>query len=108
MLLEYLPVDEIAISAYVHDDDGQLDLIRKAAEAHGTAITWLKEDAEASVGRMTIRLITPVLEGDTNERCTAALISVGNCDLLVTGDAPKDQRDSWLRIMLCRKSIFWR
>ena len=90
MLLEYLPVDEIAISAYVHDDDGQLDLIRKAAEAHGTAITWLKEDAEAYVGRMKIRLITPVLEGDTNERCTAALISVGNCDLLVTGDAPKE------------------
>ena len=89
VLLEYLPVDEIAISAYVQDDDGQLDMILKAAGAHGTTITWLKENAEASVGRMNIRLITPVIEGDTNERCTAALISVGSRDLLVSGDAPK-------------------
>lgn len=89
MLLEYLPVGEIAISAYVQDDDGQLETIRKAAEAHGTAITWLTEDAEASVGRMAVHLLTPLLEGDTNERCTAAVITVGNTDLLVTGDAPK-------------------
>ena len=89
MLLEYIPVEEISISAYVQDDDGQLDAIMYAAEKHGTAITWLKEDAEASVGKISARLLTPLVEGDTNERCTAAVISVGNCDLLVTGDAPK-------------------
>ena len=90
MLLEYLPVEEIAISAYVHDDDGQLDSITKAAEKHDTAITWLKEDAQAEIGEISARLLTPLIEGDTNERCTAAVITVGNYDLLVTGDAPKE------------------
>ena len=89
MLLEYLPVKEITISAYVQDDDGQLNAIIKAAEKHGTTVTWLTEDAKASVGKISARLMTPLIEGDTNERCTAAVISVGNMDMLVTGDAPK-------------------
>ena len=90
LLLEYLPVDEIAISAYVQDDDGQLDEIRKTAERHGTMITWLTEKAEASIGNISVRMMTPLIEGDTNERCMAAIASVGKYDLLVTGDAPKE------------------
>ena len=89
MLLEYMPVDEIAISAYVQDDDGQLDKIIKAADAHGTRITWLEEEAEAHVGKISAKMLTPLIEGDTNERCTAVVVSVGNTDMLVTGDAPK-------------------
>ena len=89
MLLEYLPVKEIAISAYAKDEDGQLDSIRKAASAHGTPITWLTEEAEAVLGAFSVRMFTPITEGDANACCVISVVSVGECDLLVTGDAPQ-------------------
>ena len=70
-------------------DTHVLDKIIKAADAHGTRITWLEENAEAHVGKISAKMLTPLIEGDTNERCTAVVVSVGNTDMLVTGDAPK-------------------
>ena len=34
-------------------------------------------------------MITPVSNGDENERCVLSVVSVGDYDMLVTGDAPK-------------------
>ena len=89
MLLEYLPVREIVISAYAKDEDGQLDSIKKAVEAHGTLLTWLTEEAEAELGAFSVRMFTPITEGDANDCCVISVVSVGECDLLVTGDAPQ-------------------
>ena len=89
VLLEYLPVREIVYSAYAPDEDSQLSEILAAAERHGTRVTLIGREATAELGRISLQLCTPLDSGDANDRCIFSLVSVGEYDMLVTGDAPK-------------------
>ena len=97
MLLEYLPVEEIVYWKDAQDEDGWLDPITEAAEAHGTLLTPVEANAEAHLGRISVMMRTPIVKGETNECCTFALVSVGERDLLVTGDAPMSAERQFLR-----------
>ena len=96
VLMEYLPVNEIVFYAYSTDEDLQLDTILTAAESHGTKITAVGKEAEASLGRISIRMAEPLEVGDTNELCLFSVASIGEYDLLVTGDAPKEAERRFL------------
>ena len=96
VLMEYLPVKEIVFYAYSTDEDSQLDTILSAAESHGTKITAVGKEAEASLGRISIRMAEPLDVGDTNELCLFSIASIGEYDLLITGDAPKEAERRFL------------
>lgn len=88
-LMTLLPVERIVIASDLPDEDGTLAGILSAAEAAGTEVVFLAQDAQTQLGNIRMQFFYPGPEGDANERCLAARISVGDYDLLVTGDLPK-------------------
>ena len=58
VLLEYLPVKEIAISAYAPDEEEMLSTILQSAEAHNVKISYIGREAEALLGDISIRMFT--------------------------------------------------
>ena len=107
MLLELVPVRRIVLSQDADRDDALYGEVLKAAEAHGTEIILLTEDLTLQEGKISLHLFAPLASGDgntpgvreekdENERCLITLASVGEFDLLFTGDAPKSAELSLL------------
>lgn len=88
-LMETVQVDKIIMPIEPENDDGLLDGILQSAEKQGTDILFLSADLNFSVGKINVRLFAPDGNGNINERCISAVISVGDYDMLVTGDSPK-------------------
>jgi len=88
-LLEYLPVDLILLPTDPDDPDGLLSPILNSAERHGTRVLFLAEDLELSLDALRLRAFAPGTSGDINERCLTAAVTLGDYDLLVTGDLDK-------------------
>ena len=72
------------------DDDGIEEEIITAASAAGTEVYRLETASEFDLGGAKFRLFPPT-SGKGNELCMAVLISVGDYDILVTGDMPSAQ-----------------
>ena len=89
MLLEMLPVRRIILSPDADADAELLPEIQQAAEAHGTELVLLQADSSFREGNITVQLFSPPDSGEENERCIISLVSVGDYDLLYTGDSPK-------------------
>ena len=89
MLLEMLPVRRIILSPDADADAELLPEIQQAAEAHGTELILLRADSTFREGNITVQLFSPPDSGEENERCIISLVSVGDYDLLYTGDSPK-------------------
>ena len=90
MLLELVPVDEIILSPDADMEEGRLPAIEAAAARHGTKITRLNEDTERELGNLRLRLFAPPPDGSENERCIISLASIGDFDMLMTGDSLKE------------------
>lgn len=88
-LLENLPVTTILMPVDPNDEDGQLEPILLAAQRHGTEVRFIAEDENLPIGNIQMHLFAPGTAGDANERCLTAAISIGDFDLLVTGDIDK-------------------
>ena len=89
MLLELLPVGEIILSPDADAEEGRLAAIEAAAARHGTTVTRLDEDAERVFGSLRLKLFAPPQDGSENERCIISLASIGDFDMLMTGDSLK-------------------
>ena len=89
MLLELVPVEEIILSPDADMEEGRLAAIEAAAERHGTTVTRLDEDAERVFGSLRLKLFAPPQDGSENERCIISLASIGDYDMLMTGDSLK-------------------
>ena len=89
MLLEMIPVKTLILPSDVEDTDGQLQEILSAAERCGTAVSYLSEDEERGFGPIRARLFAPMSKGEANERCMTGVFSLGDFDMLVTGDSSK-------------------
>ena len=85
-LMEYLPVGEILLGPDMEDPNGLLTEIAASAARHGTEIAVIDRDERLSAGAITLELYAPGEAGDINERCLTAKLSLGDYDLLVTGD----------------------
>lgn len=94
-LLEYIGVDEIVISRDSAADEDRLDEICRAAEEHGTRVTFLVSDSRASIGNISLELYSPPYNDSDNENesCICALVSIGDNSLLVTADSPGDYEE---------------
>ena len=94
MLLELIPVKTILFSQDADSDEGLQDEILHSAERHGTEVLFVHEDGDLACGNIRIRLFAPGTEGSENERCIISLVSVGEFDMLFTGDSlKKAERD---------------
>lgn len=89
LLMEMIPVDRIILPEGVPDEDGMLEAIRSAAQAHGTEFVKLTEDTSLELGAIHARLFAPGENGEANERCVMAVVSLEDYDMLVTGDSSK-------------------
>lgn len=88
-LMAAMPVETIAMPIEPNDDDGQLENILAAAEKYGTQVMYISQDTPMSVGGIDLLLYAPGQAGDANERCVMAKVSLGDYDMLVTGDGSK-------------------
>lgn len=88
-LFRRLPVRALALP-----DVDEANPIRTAilatAEEQGTELIWITDDETVEVGGMTLRLYAPLGAGERNEEGLSILCSVGENDLLVTGDMTTD------------------
>ena len=97
MLLEMVQVDRILLARDCSREEELWETVSAAAEAHGTRIEVLSQDTQLSFGRIAVRLFMPADLGDQEERCLSAAVSVGDYDMLVTGDLPKIAEKELLR-----------
>lgn len=98
-LLEYIPVKEIVISsASSLADETRLSKIQDLAEKHHTIVTIISNESTAVLGDLTIHLYPPQLikRSNENEFCVFSLFSIGEYDMLVTGDATQEQEREFL------------
>lgn len=96
-LMEYLPVDVILLGPDMEDPNQYLPLLEDAAAKHGTRIESIHADETRSVGQICIRLFVPGSSEGINERCLTATISVGDEDMLVTGDINAEAEQELIR-----------
>ena len=90
LLLELMPVEEIVLSPDADADEGMLSEIQAAAMRHGTTVTYLTGDTRKNYGKMQLQMFAPPEDGSENERCIISLVSVGDYDMLFTGDSLKN------------------
>lgn len=88
-LMETVKVDKIIMPIDPDDDDGLLGAILSSAEKQATDVLFLSRDISFTVGDIALRVFAPTEEGDINERCICAVLSIDDYDMLVTGDSPK-------------------
>lgn len=84
-LMARLPVETLLIPAG-DDDAGLRDRILDIAAAHGTSVCEVVSLEQYSLGRATLTIYPPLGASGDNERGLSCLASVGELDLLVTGD----------------------
>ena len=90
MLMEMIDVDTLYLPIEPNDDDGLLEPILNSAAAHRTKIVYISTDTGVDFGSISLMLYAPAEAGDANERCIMCLASIGDYDMLVTGDAPAE------------------
>ncbi len=96
-LMEYLPVREILIGPDMEDPNGLLPDIMESARKHGTTVRVVERDERLRCGSVSLRLFPPGEKGRINERCVSAVVSIGDADLLVTGDLDRTAERELLR-----------
>lgn len=88
-LMETVKVDKIIMPIDPEDDDGLLAAILDSAEKQAADVLFLSKDISFTVGDIALRIFAPPQQGDINERCICAVLSLDEYDMLVTGDSPK-------------------
>lgn len=95
-LMEYCPVDTLLLAEGLDDPAGLKPEILAAAARHGTRVVFVRHDRREQVDGISISLFMPPHEGDVNERCLTARVSMGRYDALVTGDIDHEAEQALL------------
>lgn len=89
-LMERIWVEEIAMPPPDPEDDIQMEILEKAL-GYGTEVRFIYEETEIPLGEgREIRLYPPLGAGDSNEEGITFLLTVGETDVLITGDMGAD------------------
>ncbi len=80
----------------ISDDQGRRAQIIKAAENAHIQISFVRDDMRLETSDACIRLIAPVSDRSVNEGL-CVLMSLGECDILITGDMSIDSEHELLR-----------
>lgn len=81
-LLEQVPAERILLPRTDPEEDAA-DLL---ARERGVAVEYVEEPSRTDLGQGTLTVYPPVTAGETNEEGLSVLCSLGDFDLLITGD----------------------
>ena len=81
-LLEQVPAERILLPRTDPEEDAA-DLL---ARERGVAVEYIEEPSRTDLGQGTLTVYPPVTAGETNEEGLSVLCSLGDFDLLITGD----------------------
>ena len=95
MLMEMLPVDNIILPK-TEPDGALFERISEAAKRHGTEIITVGQDCAFSVDAIRAELYAPAKSDEDNESCLMMKLSLGDTDVLVTGDSASPAEDRLL------------
>ncbi len=90
-LMETLPVETLVLPAQSGESDSLYDRIAACAARRGTELIEIETDAELNAGRIALRVLDVPADGRSDPHSLMARLSIGDTDLLVTGDATKKQ-----------------
>ncbi len=90
-LLASLQVEVLAVPEPRFTESELDEEILAAAESAGCRVLYVDEDTAVELGETTFNLFPPLGMETENERGLTALISGGDFDTLITGDAPAEQ-----------------
>ncbi len=85
-LFSYMNVKMLALPANADDSDGQLDAILACCERQDTQVVYIENSCVFTCGDMTVDARVFPGSGSENENGALYLASVGEFDMLVTGD----------------------
>lgn len=95
-LLDRVTVGQVCVPQSARDqEEGQQ--LESWLEARGIPCQWVEEETEVSLDGLDLRVIPPLGSGTTNEEGLSVLGSVGDFDVLLTGDA-----DSYVEHMIVK------
>ena len=86
MLLELMKVERILLPANTDAESETLEQIRACAQRHGTRLERLDADETFTVGGAEFRAFAPDPDVKGNNACLSAVVTLGDYDMLVTGD----------------------
>ena len=86
-LANLIEIEKIIIPSSVEGDDTFLEMLL-TARIHGTEIEVADETTMEQFGSIRLFMISAAAEGKDNERCMPVIVSVGDYDVIITGDAP--------------------
>jgi len=70
-------------------EEGETEAVAlAAAAANGTAVSRVREVTSFPLGEATVTLFPPLGDTDGNDACVACLVTLGDFDVLITGDMP--------------------
>ncbi len=81
-LLEQVPAERLLLPRTDPEEDAA-DLL---ARERGVAVEYIEEPSRTDLGQGTLTVYPPVTAGETNEEGLSVLCSLGDFDLLITGD----------------------
>lgn len=76
--------------------NGMIEAVTAAAARGGTQLRALREDSLLTVGGIRVQLYAPERAGTPNEHGLAAVVSLGDYDMLVTGDMSRTKERALL------------
>ena len=90
------PVKTLLLPETGGAENGMRDAVTAAAARGGTELRFLREDSLLALGGIRAQLYAPAGEGDANDRSLAAVVSLGDYDMLVTGDMSRTKERALL------------
>lgn len=96
-LLQYIKVHEIVIPEYGDNNPDYLNKIRSLCSEYGILFTEVGIDSYANIGGIHISMFPPFYADSANEACLMNVVSIGDYDMLVTGDAGISQEKSLIQ-----------
>ena len=97
-LLARMDAAEVLVTEGTDDEAVQAAVLETAA-AHGAEVRTVSEETALALGKARLRVFPPVGDSDDNERSLVVLVSLGEQDLLLTGDldraAEKALLEAW-------------
>ena len=90
-LMEMIPVERLVLPAQSAEHGELYDEIAACARRHGTELVELAGDSELSAGRIDLDVFDAIPVEKSGAHNLMTRLSIGETDLLVTGDATKKQ-----------------
>lgn len=89
-LANLMQVDTVILPPSAVEDEAFFDILR-IAKQHDTSVRLAEDGEHVLLNGMLLRFFDAENDGDQNERCMPLIISIGDYDMIVTGDAPAER-----------------